>query len=77
MIVWLLRLETKVNKSMENSHSSSPTRRSQELDNYEILRPIGIGAYGVVFVAKERKTGKFTAIKKVDNIFGDEKEMKK
>ncbi|EAX96369.1 CMGC family protein kinase [Trichomonas vaginalis G3] len=36
---------------------------------YEIKRRLGRGAYGVVFAAKDKKTKKMVAIKKVEHIF--------
>ena len=40
-------------------------------DRYVIDKPIGHGAYGVVVSAKDTKTGKMVAIKKIHKAFSD------
>ena len=39
--------------------------------NYELIKPIGQGAYGVVISALDKSTGKKVAIKKVTKAFED------
>lgn len=40
-------------------------------DNYEILKQIGVGSYGSVVKAKNKKSGNFVAIKKIGQLFVD------
>ncbi|GAB5373044.1 hypothetical protein AAMO2058_001716300 [Amorphochlora amoebiformis] len=45
--------------------------------NYELIKPIGQGAYGVVCSAKEVKTGQKVAIKKITKAFNNITETKR
>jgi serine/threonine protein kinase len=38
-------------------------------DRYEVTKKIGFGAYGMVFAAKDSKTGEEVAIKKIQTAF--------
>lgn len=40
-------------------------------DKYEIIKQIGVGSYGSVVQAKDKKTGKKVAIKRISQIFDD------
>ena len=60
---------------MERKTSNNVSRYSVfgskfELDaRYDVLEPIGQGAYGVVVAAKDTKTGDMVAVKKIENPF--------
>lgn len=38
-------------------------------DRYELLRALGRGAYGIVVSARDRKSGRQVAIKKISSVF--------
>jgi serine/threonine protein kinase len=40
-------------------------------DRYEVTKKIGFGAYGMVFAAKDNKTGEEVAIKKIQTAFSN------
>lgn len=48
------------------THKGEEFNFKQILDNYEILKQIGEGGYGKVFMAKEKITGQKYAIKYID-----------
>jgi len=40
-------------------------------DKYEIIKQIGVGSYGSVVQAKDKKSGKKFAIKRISQVFDD------
>lgn len=44
-----------------------------KVEDYKVVGRIGEGAHGIVLRAKNRKTGKFVALKRMLNNKGDEK----
>lgn len=60
-------------------HCSIPGKRSYEIRGhhftidarYKILKPIGVGAYGVVISAVDTKDGSMVALKKIAGVFED------
>lgn len=61
---------TKADSSGLSTSNSSPSITSEErkrtLDEFKIIREVGTGAYGKVFLAKDKLTDKMVAIKSVD-----------
>lgn len=70
--------ETKTNQVTELT-STIPGKRRYETrgssfvvdEKYEILKPIGVGAYGVVMAAVDTTTGQKVAMKKITGVFDD------
>lgn len=58
---------------------SVPGKRSYDVrghnftvdSRYQILKPIGVGAYGIVISAVDKKDGKMVALKKISGVFED------
>lgn len=48
------------------SHKGEDFNYKQILDNYKVIRKIGEGGFGKVFLAKEKSTGTKYAIKYID-----------
>lgn len=44
---------------------------------YQILKPIGVGAYGIVISALDKKDGKMVALKKISGVFEDAVDAKR
>jgi len=58
--------------SLEGRHSFTVSGTKFEVDKrYELIKPIGHGAYGVVVSAVDKKTNQKVAIKKVPRAFDD------
>lgn len=51
-----------IQKSMPPSSSPKSPLHREKLQNYDIINVIGNGAYGVVYSAKDKRTGKQTRV---------------
>eukprot|EP01119_Soliformovum_irregulare_P003673 TRINITY_DN1456_c2_g1_i1.p1 TRINITY_DN1456_c2_g1~~TRINITY_DN1456_c2_g1_i1.p1 ORF type:complete len:430 (-),score=87.42 TRINITY_DN1456_c2_g1_i1:52-1341(-) len=70
-------LKTESIERRRSNASDALPQSALSLGRYELLTPIGHGAYGVVFTAKDTITTESVAVKKVLNVFGDPKETKR
>lgn len=64
------------NDGQQSLISLSPIWR-HAYHNYEFIQLIGVGSYGEVVQAKQRKTGRIVAIKLINDIFKNEYDSKK
>lgn len=59
----------KKSSSEYNLTSMVGNKQGQKVKEFEIIKEIGRGAYGTVFLAKSDKTGKKVALKVLDKMF--------